>query len=129
MLLSAAWWAALVGLYLPLLWLDVAWNLARWHPQLNGDTVAALVWIMLVLVALWFLALAIQDRFSRSLSLTGCLAFLVVAAHALPAEPLTTGLFAREVPSPLWYRLGRFAIMAVPMLFWVRGSRPARTCP
>ena len=48
-----------------------------------------------------------------------CLALLILGFYVLPSEPLNQGLFARERPSPLWYRGARLGVLALPALFWV----------
>jgi hypothetical protein len=37
-------------------------------------------------------------------------------------------LFARESPSPLWYRGGRLIAMTSPSLFWALSWLRARNC-
>jgi hypothetical protein len=57
-----------------------------------------------------------------------------LALYVLPAEPMTQGLFAREHPSPLWYRAARFGLLTMPCIFWAlellrrRKSPPETNC-
>jgi hypothetical protein len=53
----------------------------------------------------------------RLVSIMTCAFLLGLAIYTFPAEPLTTGLFARELSSPLWYRGGRLVLMTIPLLF------------
>lgn len=117
--------AALV-LYLALLLLDVEWNLCTWRFRLSLDIATLLAVMVGALVATWYLAGASRDSATRLISMFECLTLLALAIYAFPSEPLSTGLFARLAPSPFWYRGGRVAIMALPVVFWSVQSRRSR---
>jgi hypothetical protein len=74
--------------------------------------------MLAVLAAILLLARAKGDCFSRGLSLVICVALLALAVYVVPPEARTEGLFAREAPSPFWYRAARFVVLALPIAFW-----------
>lgn len=122
-LLSIGWIATGIGLYVTLVGLEFYWNLYNWEPRSDWRA-GVLVLAALVLVAVMgLLARASSDKFSRGVSLFICLALLALGIYVVPAEPSTTGLFAREVSSPVWHRGGRLFLLAMPGLFWVLGLR------
>lgn len=120
------WLIAAAVLYLLLVALEVYWNLYTWEPRANLVGAGLVIGALLVIASIWFLARATQDRISRCISLCICCALLVLAVYLLPAEPFTTGLFARDLASPLWYRAGRFLLLAAPAAFWVLALRTWR---
>jgi hypothetical protein len=120
-LLSLGWLLAAAGLYAALVTLELYWNLYDWQPKLDLVALGLILGMFAVLAAIRLLARAGCDRFSRGVSLAICLALLALAVYVVPPEPLTQGLFGREAPSPLWYRAGRFVVLALPSAFWGLG--------
>jgi hypothetical protein len=126
LLLHIGWVLAAGGLYLPLLLLDVYWNLVRWHPRLDWMGSALLVWVLAAIVAIAWLVRVAQDPVSRGVSLALSVFLVGLGAYACQPEPLTTGLFERESSSPLWYRGARLLIMGLPFIIWLCARR---RCP
>ena len=125
LLLSLSWLVAAMGLYVAVVILEFYWNFFDWQPELDLRAWFFFVGMVCALVATRFLAWAARDRLSQGVSLVLCLALLVLAVYAFPPEPITHGLFAREQPSPLWYRAGRFVVLALPGAFWALALRRA----
>ena len=125
-LLVAGWLLSVVGLYAAVLILELYWNFFDWQPELNLKTWGSLAAMFCALVAMRFLAWATRDRISQGVSLVLCLSHLALGIYVFPAEPITQGLFARERPSPLWYRAGRFFVLAGPAAFWILALRRRR---
>ena len=121
MLLTLGWLLASAGLYVALVILELYWNLYDWEPKLDSHSTVLILGMLAVLVAIWFLARASSDLLSRGVSGTICLALLALGVYVFLPEPITHGLFAREMPSPLWYRAGRFVVLALPSVFWGLG--------
>ena len=120
-LLSLGWLLAAAGLYAALVMLELYWNLYDWQPKVDFNAAGLIFGVVVVLGAIRLLARASRDRFSRSVSLVICLTLLAVAVYVVPAEAITAGLFAREAPSPFWYRAARFVALALPSVLWCRG--------
>ena len=133
-LLALGWLAAAAGLYVALVMLEFDWNLYDWQPRLDLKASGLIFGMLAAFAAMWCLARVSCNRFSRGVSLAACLALLALAVYVLPSEPMTQGLFAREAPSPLWYRAARFVLLALPSVFWALGllrrrQRPAQNRP
>jgi hypothetical protein len=131
-LLSAGWLLAGVGLYMALVILELYWNLYNWQPIVDLRASGLILGVLALLAVIRWLARTTCDRVSQGLSLLICLALLAVAVYVFPPEPPTQGLFAREAPSPLWYRAARLVLLGLPSLFWALGllprwKRPARS--
>jgi hypothetical protein len=120
-LLVVGWIIALVAHYIILVALEFHWNLFCWFPHLDLQSCSLAVALLGVLAGTWHLARLPQNRFARIFSLAGCLALAGLGVYVLPAEPKSEGLFSRQLPSPLWYRGGRFVAMTCPGLFWAAG--------
>jgi peptidoglycan biosynthesis protein MviN/MurJ (putative lipid II flippase) len=120
-LLSLGWLLSAVVLYAALVALELYWNLYDWQPKLDWNAAVLIFGMLAALAALGLLARAGKARFSRGVSLAICLALLALAVYVVRAEPLTQGLFARGAHSPLWYRVGRFVVLALPGVFWGLG--------
>jgi hypothetical protein len=106
------------ALYLPLLLLDCYWNLSNWHPRLDWPALVLFVWLLLDLALLRLLLRKARTKIPRAFAFVICLLLLALGLYALPAEPLSTGLFARQAPSPWWYRGARLILLALPALWW-----------
>jgi hypothetical protein len=117
-LLALGWLVAAAGLYVALVVLELDWNLYDWEPKLDLKASGLIAGMLAMLAAIRLLARASRDRFSQTVSLVICLTLLALAVYVSPPEPMTQGLFAREAPSPLWYRAARFAVLALPGVFW-----------
>ena len=128
-LLSLGWLAAAAGLYATLVMLELYWNLYDWRPKLDWPAFGLIFGTLAPLAAIRFLALASRDCFSRCVSLVICLALLALAVYVVSPEPLTSGLFTREAPSPFWYRAGRLVVLALPGVFWGLGWLRRRKRP
>jgi hypothetical protein len=120
-LLSLGWLLSAAGLYVALVVLELYWNLYDWQPKLDWEALGLIFGMLALLAAIRLLARASGDRFSRGVSLVICLALLALAVYVFPPEPRTSGLFAREAPSPFWYRAARFVVLALPSVFWGLG--------
>ena len=120
-LLSLGWLMSAAALYAAVVLLELYWNFYDWQPKLDLNASGLILGMLALLAAIWYLARACGDRFSRGASLAICLALLALAIYVVPPEPMTQGLFAREVPSPMWYRAGRFFALALPSVFWGLG--------
>ena len=117
------WLLAGGSLYLTMALLEAHWNLVSWKPVL--DWIALLLLLLLTGTQLGFVRLSCAQarRPAKEISLLFCLALLVLGIYLLPREPLTEGLFARNIPSPAWYRIGRLLVMAAPTVLWLRSLR------
>src|ERR1035437_727028 len=120
-LLSLGWLLAAAGPYAALVMWELYWNLYDWQPKLDLNASGLIFGMLALLAAIRLLARASGNRFSRGSSLVICLALLALAVYVFPPEPRSSGLFAREAPSPFWYRAARFAVLALPSAFWSRG--------
>jgi uncharacterized membrane protein len=128
-LLTLGWLLATAGLYVALVMLELYWNLYEWEPRLDLRALGLFCGMVAVLATIRVLARAEGNRFSQGVSLAICLALLALGVYVFPAEPITHGMFAREMPSPLWYRAGRFVLLALPCLFWGLGMLRWRKQP
>jgi hypothetical protein len=126
MLLIVGWILTLVATYLVFLALELYWNFFGWFPQFDWKALGLMMALLAALAASWWLARASVDRVTKIVSLVGCVALVTMGAYVLPEEPKTEGLFSRQSPSPLWYRLGRLAVMGCPTVFW---SAAVLRCP
>jgi membrane protease YdiL (CAAX protease family) len=102
------------------------WNLYDWQPKPDLTALGLVLGVLLILLLIGFLAGASVHPATRGLSLVMCLALLALAFYVLPREPLTNGLFTRTQSSPVWYRAGRFAVLALPTALWSFGFRRRR---
>ena len=118
LLLFLGWLVAAFALWVLLVALEIYWNLRDWQPRLDSRFMAIGLGVSAALAVMWMLARVGRQRSARAVALVICLALLSLGVYVLPAEPLTSGLFAREIQSPLWYRGGRLGVLALPMLFW-----------
>src|ERR1017187_8893530 len=123
LLLALGWLMSAAGLYAALVMLELYWNLFDWQPKLDLRALGLIIGIIALLAAIRFLARASNDRFSQVVSLVACLAMFGLGVYVSLPEPMTQGLFAREAPSPFWYRAGRLALLALPSVFWGLGLR------
>jgi hypothetical protein len=112
------WLIAAIWLYTALLILDLYWNIATWRPAWDGTALALIAGVGLGLTAFGFLARSSSTRTERAVGLLIALFFLGLALYVFPAEPLTEGLFARKMSSPLWYRAARLLVMFFPAAAW-----------
>ena len=132
-LLLLGWLAAAFALWVLLVVLEIYWNLYDWQPKVDFIALGLGFGIFSAIACVWLLARASRQVAARGASLVMCLALLVLGVYVLPPEPLSTGLFAREQASPLWYRGGRLAVLALPALCWVlamvRRSATTSTSP
>jgi hypothetical protein len=128
-LLTLGWLLAAAGLYVALVMLELYWNLYDWQPKLDSRALGLFCGMVAVLAAIRLLVRAGGNRFSRGVSLAICLALLALGVYVFPSEPITHGLFARETPSPLWYRAARSVLLALPCLFWGLGMLRWRKQP
>ena len=117
-LLILGWLVACLALWVLLVVLEIRWNLFDWQPKVDSLALGFGFGVSLVVACMWLLACASRKLAARGVSLVMCLALLVLGVYVLPAEPLSQGLFSRERVSPLWYRGGRLALLALPALFW-----------
>jgi cytochrome bd-type quinol oxidase subunit 2 len=106
--------------------LAIGWNLFDWEPRLDWRAGGLLLFVVVLIGAIWILARAKGSRISRAVSLLVCIGLLSIGIYVLWPEAKTSGLFARESPSPLWYRAGRLVLLGAPSVFWVCGVRRAR---
>ncbi len=120
-LLAVAWIAAALGLYIALVVLELYWNLYDWQPVMDLKALGLVCGAGSVLVAMAFLARTRCHAPVRWFSFVICLALLALGLYVLPREPTTQGLFAREHPSPAWYREARLILLVAPSLLWGAG--------
>jgi hypothetical protein len=116
----------MVALYLALLAIELYWNLFDWRPRADLTSFGACGGITFLVVGIWFLAQARGDAVTRTASLLACLALFALGVHAGRPEPPGQGLFARDTPSPFWYRGSRLIVMTLPAAFWIYGLRRNR---
>ncbi len=121
MLLALGWISAALGLYTSLVILELYWYLYDWQPTVDLKVLGLTCVVCSMLLAMAFLARLDCHSVIRSLSLVICLALLALGLYVLPREPVTQGLFAREHPSPAWYRGTRFILLVAPSLLWGAG--------
>lgn len=126
MLVIFLWVLAEGGLYVSLVVLEVYWNLFDWQPRLDLPALGIIVWMGIMLAALWFLATTNGDRITSGVSLLLCAALVALAIYVVAPEPLKPGLLGRDAASPLWYRAGRVAILILPAVFWLAGRLTKR---
>jgi hypothetical protein len=101
--LTLGWFMASLALYVPLLLLDVYWNLVSWRPRCDWTVLTLMAWTFAATLSLGLLARSTRDKVSQVISVSICVVLLVMGAYAFPPEPLSTGLFGRVASSPLWY--------------------------
>jgi hypothetical protein len=121
LVLTFAWFLTAIGLWAALLGLEFYWNSFGWHPRIDLLAGGLLTATGAMLAMIWFLARVPEPRLARTVTLLLCLALAALAAYALPPEPSTPGAVPIESASPLWYRGGRFALMALPAVFKILG--------
>ena len=131
-LLSAGWLLAGAGLHVAFVILELYWNLYNWQPVVDWRASGLILGVLALLAVIRCLARVSRDRISQGVSLVICLSLLAVAVYVFSPEPPTQGLFAREAPSPLWYRAARLVLLGLPSSFWALGllprwKRPARS--
>jgi len=114
----AACYLLCAGLYASLVLLDIQWNLPRWDPYLSGFSLVNLVFIAGFVLLVLLLFRARVTRLSRVISLLPCFALAALGLYFFKAEPITSGLFARDEPSPFWYRGGRCVVLCAPVMIW-----------
>lgn len=117
-LFTSGWIAACGALYLSLLLLDVYWNLVHWRFHWDADALALVAWMLVSLILIWFLA-GVTRGASQNFALVLCVAIFGIGLYTCRGEPLSTGLFERLAPSPIWYRGSRTLVMSLPLAFWV----------
>jgi hypothetical protein len=120
-LLSLGWVLAATVLYWASFLLDVYWNLAHWRFQIDAIAIALVLCGVAALAAIRLLVKATSDRFTRTTALLVSTVLVIAGTYAFQAEPQTTGLFARDAPSPLVYRAARVLWMSLPLI-WVLAS-------
>ena len=125
-LLVLGWLLGATALYVALVLLELHWNLYEWRPTLDLTTLGLILGMCVILVLIGLLARASFHPAVRGVSFLIALALFALAVYVSPREPLTHGLFARTRTSPLWYRAGRFAILASPTTLWTFGLRRHR---
>jgi hypothetical protein len=123
LLTSLGWVLAVALLWLPLLLLDVYWNLISWHPKWDSTVLLLFVWIVVVLGGMRLLAGLTRDPISHSTSLLLGLGLLCLGVYACPPEPLSSEWFGRLEASPAWYRALRLVVMAFPLWLQLIGRR------
>jgi hypothetical protein len=116
--LTSAWVLLASTLYLPLLLLDVYWNIVTWRPTWDWCAALLIVCIAATSVGFYSLCRMSRDRTTRAISLPICLGLIGMGLYAYPAEPASAGMFGRVASSPWWYRAGRLLLMGVPALTW-----------
>lgn len=123
-LVILGWLASALILYAAFTILEFHWNLVSWRPAADRVAWGLLIPIVVTLLGACFLG-RMED--GRSMGLLVCLALFALGAYLLPAEPLQDGLFGRRLPSPAWYRFGRFIVLALPLVFWLLGVKRSKT--
>ena len=118
-LLIFFWVLAVAGLYAALVVLEVYWNLFDWQPRLDLAAFGIMVWMGMMLAALWCLCRASTDRVIGGVALLLCAALVALAIYVFAPEPVKPGLLGRDTASPLWYRTGRLVILTLPAVFWL----------
>ncbi len=121
---------AIISVYVLLVVLEYLWNWFAWRPYLDTVVLGVLATLVLALAGSFLCVRASRDRVSGILSLLAAIALLLIGLRTLAAEPVTTGMFARNEGSPLCYRAGRLIVTALPLIFWLgfrlrRRARPA----
>jgi hypothetical protein len=120
-LVTFGWFGATASVYLTLVILELHWNVFNWRPNLDPEALCLLLVLFSALIAIRLLAQVTRDHLSQWVSLLLCSSLFALAVYVLPPEPLTQGMFARQQPSPLWYRGVRFVVLVMPLSFWVYG--------
>src|ERR1051325_1594491 len=120
LLLAFAWLLLAGALYLPLLLLELYWNIISWRPTWDWRALLLLLWMAAVLLGFSTLARVNCHPTARISSLLICLSLFALGVYVTPAEPLSTGIFGRVASSPFWYRDARLFLMAVPLCMWCR---------
>jgi len=126
-ILVIGWLAAYFILYAALMQIYVGLNLFDWQPKWDWRFPISGFCILASIVASWFLARAAHDRFSLIASFVVSLISVVFALFILPAEQIDTskesgflaGSYVRHSVSPLWFRGGIAAFMALPAAIWI----------
>ena len=118
----AGWIFASVVLYAAVLGLELHWNFFDWLPRLDLIACGLMMAALLALTVFGLLARSPRDRVVRVVALVLCLALLGLGVYVLPAEAKGEGLFARQMPSPWWYRGGRLLVMCCPLILWVSAT-------
>ena len=120
LLLTLGWILATVGLYAALVGLEFYWNMPDWHPLFDSIAAFLVAWCAAMIVAMgWLARRTFRSRLAAVVSLIPSLALGALAICLLPPEALSSGLFGRVTPSPLWYRWPRTIVMLLPLAFWL----------
>jgi len=114
MLLSAAYFYALIVLLLTT-------NLFSWSPRLDLPTVMTLIALMIMVVALFFVARFTTAKIEIWLSLLTSLTivfFGIYVLYDLNTETISTGFLNRTALTPLWFKWGIFVLYLLPIIYW-----------
>jgi hypothetical protein len=117
--LNGVWLCLTCILYVEWVVLELCWNLYDWQPSLHARSLAIFFAIGSTMTVWWFLAKIPLGRTGRIVPSVCCLALAALAIYVFPAEPLTQGVFSRQLASPLWYRGGRSLVLGLPGTFWL----------
>jgi hypothetical protein len=115
LLISAAYFYALIILLLTT-------NLFSWSLRFNFPTVITLFAIVILLVAVFFVARFTIGKIEIGLSLMASLAislFGVYVLYGLYSETISSGFLSRRVLSPDWFRLSLFGLYLFPIICWL----------
>lgn len=124
-MLIIGWLAACFVLFAALMAIYFSKNFFDWQPNWDWRTSIFGICVLASITATWFLARATRDWFSLIVSSILCLALAGFAFYILPAEQidkvkdtdLVGNIFPRHSASPLWFRGGIAAFMALPAVF------------
>lgn len=120
-------WVVACGVFLVLiLWLDFDLNFFNWSPRWNRSVAAELAGIVGAALVIGLITRSKWDKVARVV--TGLVSLVVLAAglHAAWPEPTGTNWLDRTAPSPWWYRWGRAAVTATPLLLWAAACARGR---
>ena len=130
-LLSLGWiaaCAAIVGLFLGI---DLDLNFFSWTGRWHVQALACMVGVLILIVGIYFLALATN---SRAVAIAGamlCVLLVGVGIYGAQPEPLGNPgqWLTRRTVSPEWYRWGRLALACTPLCILIfvsvfKGRRP-----
>ena len=117
LILGTAWVVATAFLYLNLVALEFYWNLFDWDPKFDLPSALLVAGLCIPLCATRYLARIRSNQVPKAVATICCLSLCLLGIYVLAAETKTTGLFARESPSPIWYRVARLFLLIQPGVF------------
>jgi len=112
---TVAWLVLSIAWLLGPIWVEVSHNTIFWRPSGFWSSASPCIAVFVAaLIPAAMLVPTTRSRMARSLMYAVPLLVLIFALLGLPAE--TGSEIMPRSPSPIWYRYGRTALLALPAL-------------